>query len=82
MTPTDTLSDKKISLIADQINVGKLGKIAIQYFGFSFSELRAITKLQKQDQPASWLTKCRIIEAWRDKDPVEHHAEVSNILVL
>ena len=77
MTPTDTLSDKQISLIADQIDEGKLSKIAIQYFGFSFAELRAITELRVQSD--SWLKKCRIIEAWRDKDPTEHHAAVSNV---
>ena len=72
MRPIDTLSDKQISLIADQIDEENLSKIAIQYFDFSFSEL------QVQDQLDSWLKKCRIIETWRDKDPTEHHAAVSN----
>ena len=76
MTPADTLSDKKISLIADQINVGKLGKIAIQYFDFSFSELRTIRGPVESD---SWFRKCGIIETWRDKDSTEHHVTVSKI---
>ena len=79
MTPTDTLSDKQISLLSLKLSEANLGKIAIQYFGFSFSELRALADLQEENQSDSWLTKCRIIEAWRDKDPVEHHAEVSYI---
>ena len=77
MRPIDTLSDKQISPIADQIDKGNLRKIAIQYFDFSFSELRAITELQVQSD--SWFRKCGIIEAWRDKDPMEHHAAVSNV---
>ena len=80
VTPIGTLSDKQISLIADQINEVNLGKIAIQYFDFSFSELTAITKLREQNQSDSWLTKCRIIETWRDKDPAEHHAAASKII--
>ena len=78
MTPIETLSDKQISPIANQIDEGNLRKIAIQYFDFSFYELRAITELQVQYD--SWLKKCGIIEAWRDKDPTEHHVAVSKII--
>ena len=78
MTPADTLSDKEISLIADQIDEGNLSKIAIQYFGFSFSELHA--KTESWVQYDSWFRKCGIIEAWRDKDPTEHHVAVSNVV--
>ena len=78
MTPIDTLSDKQISPIADQIDEGNLSKIAIQYFDFSFYELRAITELQVQSD--SSFRKCGIIEVWRDKDPTEHHVTVSKII--
>ena len=80
MRPADTLSDKEISLLADQIDEGNLSKIAVQYFSFSFSELRAITELQIQYD--SWFRKCGIIEAWRDKDPTEHHVAVSDVVIL
>ena len=76
--PIDTLSNKHISLIADQIDEGNLSKIAIQYFDFSFSELHA--KTESWVQYDSWFRKCGIIEAWRDKDPTEHHVAVSTII--
>ena len=75
--PIDTLSDKQISLIADQINEVNLGKIAFNYFDFRLSEFRTIRGTVKSD---SWFRKCGIIEAWRDKDPTEHHVAVSKII--
>ena len=68
---TDTLSDKQISLIADQINEGNLRNIAVLYFDFSYSDLYQIDA-----QNLSWLRNCHIIEIWREKNPAEHHATV------
>ena len=72
MTPIRTLSDKQISLIADQINKRNLRKIAIQYFDFSNHDLDHIYAHNLWN-----LTNCRIIETWKDENPAEHHAAVS-----
>ena len=76
MTPADTLSNKQISLIADEIDEGKLREIAIQYFGLSFFDLAETIMLQEQNRLCSWLRNSLVIEIWREKNPAEHHATV------
>ena len=94
MIPGYQLSDKHISLVADKISEENLRKIAIQYFDFSISELKAIIRLQKQNLQDSWLTveeqnkgdpwltNCGIIETWRDKDPTVHKPAVNIIIYI
>ena len=76
--PTGRLSGAQISKIAEQIPDMMLNKMAIQCLGFSFSDLKTINQDYR-----SWFAKnIRIIETWRDKDPAEHNAAVSNALFL
>ena len=76
--PTGRLSNVQISKIAEQIPRVQLNKIAIQCLGFSFSDLNDIN----QGHLPWFAKKFRIIETWRDKDPAEHNAAVSNALFL
>ena len=76
--PTGRLSNEQISQIAEQTLHMQLNKIAIECLGFRFSDLNDINQGH-----LSWFAKkFRIIETWRDKDPAEHNAAVSNELFL